>query len=225
MVKNYYILGGGVTGLTLAYELLKKGQNVEIIERSNSVGGLAKTFIWKGRNIDLGPHIYHTPDKDIQDYWESEFKNLFHNREHWSKNLKNGKYFDYPISKEFIDNLPIATKNKIYKELENCNETDLLKAKNYYEYIQALAGKTLQEMFFIQYPEKLWGMPTKQLDANWAPKRIQIREKATPFYWGQWSAVGNEGSGTIIKSLEKKIIKLGGKITLNDEILDLNLIN
>jgi len=225
MVKTYYILGAGVTGLTLAYELLKKGQKVELIEKDSNVGGLAKTFFWKGRDIDLGPHIYHTPDKDIQEYWENEFDGLFYKRDHWSKNLKNGEYFDYPISKEFVDSLPSKTRDTIYRELDNCNQTDLLNAKNYFEYIQALAGKTLQEMFFIQYPEKLWGIPTTELDANWAPKRIQIRDKVTPFYWGQWAAVGNEGSGTIIKSLEEKILALGGKINTNETIEKLHINN
>lgn len=225
MVKKYYILGGGITGLVLAYELLKKGQKVEIIEKDSTVGGLAKTFTWKGREIDLGPHIYHTPDKDIQEYWETEFDGLFHQRDHWSKNLRDGNYFDYPISKEFVNNLPEETKNTIYQELASCNHTDLINAKNYYEYIQALAGKTLQEMFFIRYPEKLWGMPTTELDANWAPKRIQIREQATPFYWGQWAAIGNEGSGTIIKALESNIIKLGGIISPNETINKLHVLN
>jgi sialic acid synthase SpsE/protoporphyrinogen oxidase len=216
--KSVYIIGGGITGLVLAYELLKKGQFAEIIERSDSVGGLAKTLIWKNKLIDLGPHIYHTPDKDVQDYWESEFVGLFHKRDHWSKNLKDGEYYDYPISKEFINNLPEKTKKQINHDLENQDLKSLSKASNYHDYIRILAGKTLQEMFFIRYPEKLWGISTKELDANWAPKRIQIREKNTPFYWGQWSAVGNNGSGSIINSLRDKIIQLGGKITLSDKI-------
>ena len=33
MVKTVYVLGGGVTGLAVAYELLKRGQKVEIIEK------------------------------------------------------------------------------------------------------------------------------------------------------------------------------------------------
>ena len=65
MVKTIYVLGGGVTGLAVAYELLKRGQDVEIIEKSDSLGGLAKTLNWKGRPIDMGPHIYHTPDARI----------------------------------------------------------------------------------------------------------------------------------------------------------------
>ena len=220
MVKagKIYILGGGVTGLVLAYELLKRGQSVEVIEKDDQVGGLAKTLLWKGRPIDMGPHIYHTPDEDIQRYWEREFSGLFYNRDHWSKNLKDGEFFDYPISKEFINSLPKQIRERINHDLENQNPDDLAKASSYHEYIQALAGSTLQEMFFVRYPEKLWGISTKNLDANWAPKRIQIRDKSTPFYWGQWSAVGNEGSGSIINSLQEKITQLGGVICLSEAI-------
>lgn len=225
MDKVHYILGAGVSGLTLAYELLKRGQEVILIEKSSQVGGLAKTIQWNGVEVDLGPHIYHTPDKDIENYWLKEFKGLFYEREHWGKNLKDGKLYDYPISKEFIESLPQELSDTILSELNNVNQDDLLNAKNYYEYIQALAGKTLQEMFFIRYPEKLWGMTTDKLDANWAPKRIQIREKATPFYWGQWSAVGNNGSGTIIKELENKVLALGGQLYTSETIEKLRLKN
>ena len=218
MVKMVYVLGGGVTGLAVAYELLKRGQMVEIIEQSESLGGLAKTKSWKGRPIDMGPHIYHTPDKDIQDYWLSEFKCLFHEREHWAKNLKNSKFYDYPISREFINSLPDNMREKINDDLSKTNPDALSRASNYYEYTRALAGETLQELFFTQYPEKLWGMSTKELDANWAPKRVQITEERRAFYQGQCSAVGNEGSGTIVDSLEKKIIELGGVICCGELI-------
>jgi sialic acid synthase SpsE/protoporphyrinogen oxidase len=218
MVKTIYILGGGVTGLAMAYELLKRGQKVVIIEKANSLGGLAKTKSWKGRPVDMGPHIYHTPDKDIQDYWLTEFEGLFHERDHWAKNLKNGKFYDYPISREFINSLPDEMSEKINNDLANADPDALSRANNYFEYTRALAGETLQELFFTQYPEKLWGMSTKDLDANWAPKRVQITEERRAFYQGQWSAVGNEGSGTIVDSLEKKILKLGGIISLGETV-------
>lgn len=218
MVNKVYILGGGVTGLAVAYELLKRGQKVEIIEKSSSLGGLAKTKSWKGRPIDMGPHIYHTPDKDIQDYWLSEFEGLFYEREHWAKNLKNNKFYDYPISREFINSLPDKMRDKINNDLSKTDPDALSRANSYFEYTRALAGETLQELFFTQYPEKLWGMSTKDLDANWAPKRVQITEERRAFYQGQWSAVGNEGSGTILNSLECKILKLGGVINSGEKI-------
>ena len=218
MLKKIYILGGGVTGLASAYELLKHGHKVEIIEKSSMIGGLARTESWKGKPIDMGPHIYHTPDSDIKNYLLKEFEGLFHERDHWAKNFKNGKFYDYPISREFINSLPKETSNKINNELAMVNPDDISKANNYYEYTKALAGDTLQELFFTKYPEKLWGIPTKELDANWAPKRVQITEERRAFYQDQWSAVGNEGSGTILRSLEKKVLDLGGVISLEETI-------
>ena len=105
MVGTVYILGGGVTGLAVAYELLKRGQKIEIIEKSKTLGGLARTESWKGKPIDMGPHIYHTPDKDIKDYFLTEFRGLFFEREHWAKNFKYNNFYDYPISREFINSL------------------------------------------------------------------------------------------------------------------------
>ena len=110
MKKTVYILGGGITGLASAYELLKHGHNVEIIEKTSMIGGLARTETWKGRPIDMGPHIYHTPDDDIKHYLLNEFEGLFHERDHWAKNFKNGKFYDYPISREFINSLPKKTR-------------------------------------------------------------------------------------------------------------------
>ena len=121
MVRDITVLGGGVSGLASAYELLKRGHKVRIIEKSNQLGGLAKTINWCGRPIDMGPHIYHTPDKDIQDYWEREFPGLFFERDHWAKNLKNGNFYDYPISREFINTLPSEMRDKINHDLANIN--------------------------------------------------------------------------------------------------------
>ena len=43
--------------------------------------------------------------------------------------------------------------------------------KTYREYIDSIAGKTLREMFFEKYPEKLWGIPVSEMTADWAPKK------------------------------------------------------
>ena len=117
-------------------------------------------------------------------------------------------------------------REKINEDLANTDPAALSRASNYYEYTKALAGETLQELFFTQYPEKLWGMSTKELDANWAPKRVQITEERRAFYHGQWSAVGIEGSGTIIIAFKRKYsswvalfhwVKLFKRLEQNDQ--------
>ncbi len=218
VIKKAYVIGAGLTGLVTSYELKKKGFDVEIIEHSNQVGGLAKSIKINNKDVDLGPHIYHSPDQDIIEYWKKEFPKLMHQRDHWAKNFKNGQFYDYPISREFINSLGKETANKINNEIKNVDKKKLKEAKNYYDYTLNLAGPTLQEMFFTVYPEKVWGVSTKKLDANWAPKRVEIREKSRPFYSNQFAAVGIEGSGTIIRALENKAKSLGVRFKLNESI-------
>ena len=104
MVKSKVIvIGGGLSGLISSYELLKRGYDVEIIESSDSVGGLAKSIPWNGDYIDLGPHIYHTPDKDIEKYWKKNLK-IFFLKENIG--LKITKMTIFMIT-QFQDNLSI----------------------------------------------------------------------------------------------------------------------
>lgn len=222
MVSEFHILGAGIAGLATGYELAKKGAKVVIYERASEVGGLAGGLDWKGLTLDLGPHIYHTPDDDIERYLKVEFAGMWHERGHFAKNLKNGILYDYPIAKDFVDSLPSDLRQRIQAELADRNDDQLASASNYFEYMNALVGPTLQEMFFIQYPEKLWGIPTTALDANWAPKRIQIRETRSAFYQGQWAAVGKNGSLSILKELERKFLTVGGQILFRTEVTEIN---
>lgn len=217
MVGKFYIFGAGISGLTTAYELSRKKRQVIVLEKESVPGGLARSFDWHGLSCDLGAHIYHTPDNEIINYWRKEFPGLLIEREHWSKNYKNGKLYDYPVSFQMIKGFPEDKREAILKELKKSG--DIKKhAENYYEYIRELVGPTLQEMFYVKYPEKLWGIPTSELDANWAPKRIEIREKSTPFYWHQYCAVGADGSGSIVNSLCKKINNFHGNLRFNEKI-------
>ena len=43
-LKKIKIIGGGVSGLFAAYNLIKLGHEVEIFEKSNRVGGLIQTL-------------------------------------------------------------------------------------------------------------------------------------------------------------------------------------
>ena len=43
--------------------------------------------------------------------------------------------------------------------------------------MEGKVGKTLTNMFFTSYPRKVWGIDTDEMLADWAPQRIQLREK------------------------------------------------
>ncbi len=222
MVKAF-VLGGGVSGLNCAQELAKKGIKVTLFEEASAFGGLAG-FVHKfGRNLDLGPHIFHTPDEDIKNYLIESFPGCFHEKKHYAKNYKDGNFYNYPISREFINSLDSDVRLKIEEELAEVDHEKARVATTYFEYIDAIAGPTLRKMFFTTYPEKLWGLPTTLLDANWAPKRVQIREGDEPFFGSQWSAIGVDGTSTIINFLIKKCCELGVDLRCNTSVKEIEL--
>ena len=221
MKKRAIILGAGPVGLITGWKLLENGWSVEIYEKQNIVGGMCRTWKWNEFLVDVGPHIYHTPDLMLEKFWEKEFGDLFIKGEFWCKNVKRedfNEYWDYPLSWESISRYPKELKQKILNELKNRHHEDKAKARNYTEYMQAEVGSTLQEMFFKKYPEKIWGIPTDKMAPDWAPKRIEFRQKVTPFYHNQWNAVGKYGTGCIYERIRDYIVKLGGKLYLNTEV-------
>jgi len=59
------IIGGGITGLTAAYELLKKGFEVELLEAGSALGGIAGTFELEGNWIEKYYHHFFKSDRHI----------------------------------------------------------------------------------------------------------------------------------------------------------------
>lgn len=217
--ERIHVFGGGVAGLVTAYELLKTGVSVVVYEREKAVGGLAKSFSWSGWEVDQGPHIYHSPDPDMIEYLKDEFGSMLCERDHYAANLKGGRYYPYPISEEFIEELPKDVSARIYQELSEREDSNKkFSATTFAEYVEAMAGPTLARLFFTDYPRKLWGVPTEELDANWAPKRVSILKNKRAFYGDQYSAVGVDASGSVIRELYRKIIELGGEIHLGAEV-------
>tara|TARA_B100000315_G_scaffold260775_1_gene325089 strand:- start:4008 stop:6392 length:2385 start_codon:yes stop_codon:yes gene_type:complete len=221
MKRRAYIFGAGVSGLVTGWKLLERGWKVTILEKEKFYGGMSRTWRWNEFLIDVGPHIYHTPDKILAEFWEREFGDLFVTRDFWCKNVKGpnfDQYYDYPLSYESLSRYPPDLKRQIFSELEHLNPDEKAKAHNYKEYVSALVGPTVQNMFFQNYPHKLWGISTEEMTASWAPKRIELRKSVTPFYHGQWNAVGRYGTGCVYDRIYEKIEKLGGSVMLDHGI-------
>ena len=97
----------------------------------------------------------------------------------------------------------VSLKKKILSEIKNRDPEKKIKANNYFDYVTAEVGPTLTKMFFTTYPEKIWGIKTKSMTPEWAPKRIEFRNKVTPFYHQQWNAVGKYGTGSVYERIKE----------------------
>ena len=219
--RKAYFLGAGPVGLITAWQMLKNGWEVDLYEKQNIVGGMCRTWKWGDFLVDAGPHIFHTPDEELAKFWEKEFGDIFIKNEFWCKNVKGehfDEYWDYPLSWESISHYPNDLKEKIINDLKERNPEDKANARNYSEYMEAEVGPTLRKMFFEKYPKKIWGITTDEMTPDWAPKRVEFRNKVTPFYHKQWNAVGKFGTGCVYDRILEHIISMGGNLHLNCEI-------
>jgi len=79
-MKKIIIIGSGFSSLSAACYLAKKGNNVQVLEKNNSLGGRASQFKKDGFTFDMGPSWYWMPDvfesffadfgKSVSDYYQ-----------------------------------------------------------------------------------------------------------------------------------------------------------
>jgi oxygen-dependent protoporphyrinogen oxidase len=64
------VIGAGISGLTAAYQLQKKGYQVLVLEARDAVGGRMATVNWEGFKVDVGAKFVTSSDKTLLDMVE-----------------------------------------------------------------------------------------------------------------------------------------------------------
>ena len=72
-MKKALIIGAGPAGLTAAYELLKKGEDIDVtvFEESEHMGGIAKTVDYKGNRMGMGGHRFFSKVPEVNEWWDN----------------------------------------------------------------------------------------------------------------------------------------------------------
>lgn len=218
MKYDYLIVGAGITGAVLAYELNKIGKKVIIVDRRSHIGGNCYTEIDDGIVIHkYGAHIFHTDQKWVWDYL-NKF-DLFIPYEHQVKAIYNNKLYDLPFN--------LNTYQQIYnrsgKEALVCLEQELLEYQNLIPNNledQALksVGKSIYKTLIEGYTEKQWGKACKEL-APEIIKRLPLRMEANNNYFNdKYQGIPVHGYTKIIENMLSGIdIKLNYLYTKDSE--------
>ena len=59
--ESIIVIGAGITGLSVAWRLSKKGYKVIVLEQQKFSGGLSTSIKEKGFKMDIGPHFLTLP--------------------------------------------------------------------------------------------------------------------------------------------------------------------
>lgn len=172
------VIGGGPAGLTAAYELSKHHVKSIVLEKSDKVGGISRTEIYKGYRFDIGGHRFFTKVGEVQAVWKEILEDDFIQTPRLSRIYYDGKFYDYPLSViKTLKNLGLYRSvliltSYLYAKLKKFLHLTP-EPQTFEEWVVDCFGRRLYKTFFKTYTEKVWGIPCSQIRADWAAQRIQ----------------------------------------------------
>jgi protoporphyrinogen oxidase len=170
------ILGGGLTGITLARLLHEKGDEVTVLEWEKEYGGLCRSMTDSGFTFDIGgSHIIFSRDAHVLKFMRDALGNNSQQNKRNTKIFYKGLFIKYPFENGLYelpkDDLYLCI-NEFIKTLIAVEKGELAPPSNFREWIYYTFGKGIADLYMIPYNEKIWKYPTEYMSMHWVDGRI-----------------------------------------------------
>lgn len=234
------IIGAGPAGMAAAMELTWANKEFAVVEKASSVGGLAKTYtIKEGDDVfrtDNGPHRFFSKNAYLYDFIGDVLKERWIVVRRQTRQFIDGTFFDYPVKiAQVIKNVGpwrVLVIMSGYAAARFRHRFFWKPMTNFYDYAVANFGLPLARFNILNYTEKIWGVSTKELHADWATQRIsglnvttlvlnavkkmlriggsvKAKSLVDSFYYPE------EGTGTIYETIRGRIEEKGHPVFVN----------
>ena len=168
------VIGAGPAGLTAAYDLTRRGVPTIVFDADSQVGGLAKTVVYKDFRFDIGGHRFFTKVATVRELWHELLGDDLLQRPRLSRIYYDRRFFDYPLkARNVLANLGVATSAAVILSYLRARLSPVQPEVSFEDWIVNRFGRRLFRMFFQSYTEKVWGMPCREIGAQWAAQRIK----------------------------------------------------
>jgi protoporphyrinogen oxidase len=229
------VLGAGPAGLTAGYLLAKRDLPVVVVEADAQVGGLAKTVVRDGYRFDLGGHRFFTKSKEVERLWHEVLADEFLLRPRMSRIYWNKRFLDYPLrGADVIKKLGAVEVTRAFASYLAASTRPKGNEQSFEEWVSNRFGKRLFELFFRSYTEKVWGVPTSEIRAEWAAQRIKGLSFASAAKAAFFGNEGNKvksliqefhypryGPGQMWEAMTDEVRSLGGEVRLEAPVEEL----
>jgi protoporphyrinogen oxidase len=163
------IIGAGASGLALGWLLSKAGKRVTLFEAAPQVGGLARTFDWRGIPCDIAPHRLHTSDMEVLHAIQALLPLREHQRH--SRILMRDKQIQDPINPiELLLRFPPSTGFKLVWGFLNRPK---LPETSFEQLALNRYGQGLYDFFFEPYTKKMFGVSPAEISVTWGREKLR----------------------------------------------------
>lgn len=236
--EKIVILGGGITGLTVAWELSKNSElPVLLIEKNVSTGGLAGSFHQRDRIFDFGSHRIHEQyDPEVLGIIRELLGDELLKRPRRGQIRIQGKFLNYPPAiTQVLTSFGLAQGIRLVRDFLLSRVTPPTPRTSFEEYVTRSVGKSLYESFYRPYALKLWGMSPAELSFEPAVSRVrkfelravlkELKNKATGTTTNHSFYYPARGFGQIAEKIRERFIDNGGEILFESSVERLELKN
>ena len=177
------IIGAGPAGLTAAYELLTRTDiKPVVLEKSQYMGGIARTINYKGNRIDIGGHRFFSKSDRAMQWWfnilpldNSDSDRVLLVRSRKSRIYFLRKFFDYPVrlTPGTLAKLGFMRTVRIGFSYLKAALFPIKPERSLEDFFINRFGGELYRTFFRDYTEKVWGVPCREISAEWGAQRVK----------------------------------------------------
>ena len=186
-MQNVAIIGAGVSGLSAAH-FLKDRYRVTVFEKEDRPGGLIKCKRVNGSLFHIcGGHVFNSKRQDVLDwFWtkfikEEDFIKADRNScVFFDKNNSSLEYYciPYPIENH-IRYLNESTQKSFYEDLDEIDrikgaDSNLTDYNNFGDFLRWRFGKTLYDLYFRPYNEKVWRCDLTTIPMSWMEGKLPM---------------------------------------------------
>ena len=175
-MKRIAVIGAGISGLTVA-RLLHETNQVTIYEAADTIGGLVRCERLDGNLFHVcGGHVFNTKHQNVLDWFWQHFDKTkeFHLAQRNSSIfMPNGQEIPYPIE-NYIYLLPKEIQETAIQDLLELAQTEQDQYDNFEAFLQKRFGKTLYNLYFKPYNEKIWRRSLQSVPIDWLEGKLPM---------------------------------------------------
>jgi len=214
------IVGAGVTGLTTAFYLSKKGHQVTVFEKNGFVGGLASGIKIREWEIErFYHHIFKSDTAIVTLVKELGLGNIWTWKDCGAPIFYQDKIYPFSSPRDLINFKPLSLFARfrtgiisLYLQLnQNYQAFGNIKAE---QWLKRWMGEQSWQVVWEPLMKKKFGREYKNISMSWFWARVNKRSRFLGYPKGGFQVIWN--------TLAKEIIGRKGKILLNKEIKSLN---
>jgi protoporphyrinogen oxidase len=165
------ILGAGLTGLSAALALQRRGASCRVFERAAVVGGHASTVEERGYRFDCTGHLLHLRSEELRAEVLGWLDGRCVELERRSVVYSHGVYTRYPYQAN-THGLPPAIAYECLLGFLSAREKPERVPKNFEEYCLFNFGEGFSRNFMVPYNERLFGVSLREITSDWCERFV-----------------------------------------------------